>query len=278
MEELRWQMVCPTVYFTISIYMYMGTPTMQQLTLLRNHGDLAEGWYDPVTLRKARDSAKRTEDEDDDSPRPGKRRRRSSPSPALDHPRSEPSNQEQAMQRRPDSDSGSDDIGPAPLRTTSNAYTTSGPSIPSRDDLLLRDDLVREDHTAHLSAQRHERKLERKTQQERLDELAPRGDAGSRERQIEKRNDARASLASFREAKDGGDAEVGEGELMGDGGIDDYKRARKETERKKNEREIRREEIWRAKAAEREERMQEARAKEDKTMEYLKALAKERFG
>lgn len=65
---------------------------------------------------------------------------------------------------------------------------------------------------------------------------------------------------------------------MGDGGLEDYKAKKGEMERKKNEREIRREEMLRARAAEREERLTVHRAKEEKTVEMLKALAKERFG
>ena len=49
-------------------------------------------------------------------------------------------------------------------------------------------------------------------------------------------------------------------------------------ERKKNEREIRKEEILRARNEEREERMREYRAKEEKTMAGLVALARARFG
>ena len=49
-------------------------------------------------------------------------------------------------------------------------------------------------------------------------------------------------------------------------------------QRKKNEREIRREEILRAQAAEREERVQRYRQKEEDTIGWLKTLAKQRFG
>jgi len=70
--------------------------------------------------------------------------------------------------------------------------------------------------------------------------------------------------------------EVPEGELLG--GDEGIKRIRKEEARKKNEREVRREEILRARAAEREERLMGLREKEEKTMEMLRALAKERFG
>ena len=67
-------------------------------------------------------------------------------------------------------------------------------------------------------------------------------------------------------------------DLMGDDSIEGYKRRKVEMERKKNERELRKEEQLRARMAEREERLKTAREKESKTMDYLKALAKERWG
>ena len=51
-----------------------------------------------------------------------------------------------------------------------------------------------------------------------------------------------------------------------------------EKERKKNERELRKEEILRARAAEREVRMQVAREKEEKTMSVFREIARQRFG
>lgn len=74
-------------------------------------------------------------------------------------------------------------------------------------------------------------------------------------------------------------------ELMGEGGgggggdsLEAMKQEREKETRKKNDREVRREEILRARIAEREERMEAYRRKEDETMSVLKALAKQRFG
>lgn len=71
-----------------------------------------------------------------------------------------------------------------------------------------------------------------------------------------------------------------ESDLLGDedGGIEGFKKQKKEMDRKKNEREIRREEVLRARMEEREERIREYRAKEERTMSGLVALAKARFG
>lgn len=148
-------------------------------------------------------------------------------------------------------------------------------------DLAFRKEQEQEDRQLAAQDLRHDRKLDRRLQKERLDELVPRAEAGTRERQLEKKADLAASNCAFRDARTGGDGleDVGESDLMGSGGgADDVRRMRKEEERKKNEREIRREEIMRARAVEREERMQVVREKEAKTVEMLKAIARERFG
>lgn len=134
------------------------------------------------------------------------------------------------------------------------------------DGLARRDDI------------RYERKIERKAQKEALDELVPRAEAGTRERQLEKKKEVNEKMKSFRERSPGA-AEIPDTELMGGGdGVGEFKKMKEDMERKKNERELRKEEILRARMAEREERLSEYRAKEESTMEMLKALAKQRFG
>lgn len=137
----------------------------------------------------------------------------------------------------------------------------------AEDQLRRRDDL------------RFERKLDKKQQKERLEELMPRSDPGSRERQLEKKREATASLRSYGESREGGTEEVGEADLLGhEEGAEGFKKRKREMERKKNERETRKEEQLRARAAEREERLATHRKKEESTMDMLKALAKKRFG
>jgi hypothetical protein len=154
--------------------------------------------------------------------------------------------------------------------------------MPKTDDLALRDQLKEEEHERdtlnYVDDIRFERRQDRKAQKERLEELVPRADPGSRERKLEKKSETTSTLNEFRNAKEGGDVEIPESDLMGTDDMDAYKRSKKEMERKKNEREIRREEIQRARAAEREERLASIRQKEAATIEYLKAIAKERFG
>jgi len=135
-----------------------------------------------------------------------------------------------------------------------------------------------EDGFARRDDVRYARKVDRKQQKEALDELVPRAEAGTRERQLEKKKEVNEKMKSFRE-KSPGAADVPDSELMGGGDdMDSFKKQKEVMERKKNERELRKEEFLRARQAERDERMQEYRAKEDNTMAMLKALAKQNFG
>lgn len=109
---------------------------------------------------------------------------------------------------------------------------------------------------------RYERKVDRQFQKAALDELVPRAEAGTRERQLEKKKDLNEKMKVFRE-KDTGVEEVPETELMGGGdSMAELKGMKREFERKKNEREVRREEVLRARQAERDERLVEYRQKE----------------
>lgn len=114
------------------------------------------------------------------------------------------------------------------------------------------------------------------------DEVAPRAEPGTHERRMEKRQDASASNRAFADSRRGGSPGVAAPEemLMGSGENDlaEMKKEQEKMQRKKNDREIRREEIMRARAAEREERVQQYRQKEEETIGWLKTLAKQRFG
>lgn len=131
----------------------------------------------------------------------------------------------------------------------------------------------------HLRTLRHH---DRATQKARSDELAPRADAGTKDRMLEKKREKADSNRAFAASKTeaGGVVDVPEADLLGgeDDGVEGLKRQKKEMERKKNEREIRRDEVLRARMAERAERFREYQEKEKRTMAGLIALAKERFG
>ncbi|KAF2633894.1 hypothetical protein BU25DRAFT_325320, partial [Macroventuria anomochaeta] len=172
-----------------------------------NRGDLARSWYDPSMLQTAQEAVQAYR-AGSQSPRPAKR--------------ASPEYEQRASASAQKSDDSDDDFGPAPPTHLARA-SGHGPTIPRFDDLTHRNELRDEDNardrSAHASDTRHERKAERETQKERMDELAPRADPGSRERQLEKKRDMTSTLQSFRNAKEGGDVEIGESELMGDDGI-----------------------------------------------------------
>ncbi|KAH7045340.1 hypothetical protein B0J12DRAFT_730034 [Macrophomina phaseolina] len=259
-----------------------------------NRGELAEGWYDPATLQKAIASAAEEQDESEQAGRArGGARQRQSPDYGAG-PRQQQQQQQQRREQDREGDNGNerrdgrddddndedddDEFGPAAMPGFVNTRR-SGPAVPRLEDLEMRDELNAEDTEARTTTLRALRRADRALQKERLEEIAPRADPGSRERQLEKRAATTAVHRAFRDAKSPGAEEVGEGDLMGGGdGVDDFRARKSEAERRKNEREIRKEEMLRARAAEREEKLAEHRAKEERTMEMLRALARARFG
>jgi hypothetical protein len=232
---------------------------MKRLIGLRNRGELSRSWYDPSMLKQAQETVHSLQATE------GKRRASPAYSP-----------------RAPEPQSDDDDFGPAPPPGGVSRRRGHGPTVPGFDDLALRNELQGEDRArdqaSYVDGIRYERKMDRNVQKERLDELVPRADPGSRERQLEKKRETTGTLKEFGNAKESGDVEVGDADLMGDDGVEVYKKRKRDAERQKSEREIRKEEIARARDAEREERLTDLRAKEAKTMDFLKTIAKERFG
>ncbi|KAK6340854.1 hypothetical protein TWF696_009172 [Orbilia brochopaga] len=149
--------------------------------------------------------------------------------------------------------------------------STAGAKAPTTQDLELQRELDEEEAELHRADLRFRRKKEHKLEKERLDELAPRAEPGSRERQLEKKRETAAANRAFADAKTADVEEVGEGTLMG--GDDSFQQQKAAMERKKNERELRREALLRARKAEREERLQVHKQKEEQTMKMLRALA-----
>ena len=225
-----------------------------------NRNELAEGWYDPETKKRADQRADQ---------RVGQAKHKKSPRPASKDDISRDANAET---------SSNEDDDYRPTLPSSEDLKRSGPAVPSLQDLQHRQELADEDREGRRSDLRYERKQDRKVQKERLDELVPRAEPGTRERQLEKKRESAAGNRAFAEAKESGAEELGEGDLMGDDGSESYKVKMKATEKQKNEREVRKEEVLRARAAERKEKMREHRQKEEKTMNMLKAIAQQRFG
>ena len=237
---------------------------------MRNRAELAEGWYDPGTLTRAQAEVRDGTSFTSLSSERG--RRRTSPTYDDLNDGSLGSGQEE-----------NDDYGPAlPAGAITARSRAAGPSIPTIEDIRERREIeaekAREERNTSRLALRMERKSEHKLQQDKLDEIAPRAEAGTRERQLEKKREKAASNKAFADARERS-PEFRDDDVMGGGEeIADIKRTKKDEQRKKNEREIRREEILRARTAEREERMKGMREKEDRTVAMLRELAQSRFG
>ncbi|KAJ6115762.1 hypothetical protein N7523_006179 [Penicillium sp. IBT 18751x] len=240
-----------------------------------NRGELAEGWYEPATLQKARQNA---------AEQPHLDRKRASPDYAH-FEQSQGGDMEDPPREDHEDDEDDEDYGPKlPHPDSIRATARSGPAMPNMQDLELRRESAMEDAMAARDDSREQYRSEIRShkaeQRHLLDEVAPRAEAGTRERQLEKRREAAAANRSFAEARGASPEAAPEAELMGSGENDlaAFKREKEQNQRKKNEREIRREEILRARAAEREERIQKYREKEQETIGWLQTLAKQRFG
>ncbi|KAI0554063.1 hypothetical protein F4679DRAFT_395192 [Xylaria curta] len=267
-----------------------------------NNGELAEGWYRPETFedimldtqgarRRESTGARSTSQE---------RRRDHSLGPIRDMHTSQSEDQDGARDRAGadlrshDTEEGGEDdddygptlppqgdLGHAMSNSNSLSRTGHGPGIPTLSDLTLRRELEASDRDDARALLRQERKADRTLQKERLDELAPRADPGSQARRLEKRREVRDANASFANAKSSNEMpDLPDADLMGadGGGIEEFKRLRREAERQKTEREVRREEILRAKREEREDRIKEYREREAHTVDMLREIAKSRFG
>ncbi|KAJ0310570.1 hypothetical protein COL5a_012037 [Colletotrichum fioriniae] len=257
-----------------------------------NRGELSQGWYDPEMFVSAKERALEVGIDGLPSRGPDGRGHEEvverSEEREYDRERTDDEDDEDRKDEddNDDDDDDDDDLGPRLPPTSRGTGQRSGPGIPNMADLSLQRETLAEeaarDRSALASDLRLARKEDRKLQRERLDDVAPRAEAGTRERQLEKRAAVNEKMKEFREKGLGGDAgvaEVGEQELMGGGdSFAELKAMKAREERKKTEREVRREEIARARAAEREERVREYREREEGVMKGLRELAKQRFG
>lgn len=243
-----------------------------------NGGELAEGWYDPEMFERI---VKEAPERHDVLPRDifvAGTARRSQEVDSIDDAQEELPQSPELNDNGEDEDE--DDYGPPPPPGTNPALSNSrkGPGIPSLTDLALQREAAAEAHAARTADLRFARKADRKQQKEALDELVPRAEPGTRERNLEKKAAVNEKMRSFREKGDAVE-EVDDGDLMGGGdGVAEFKRAVASQQRKKTERELRREEEARARREEREEKLKEWREREEEKMRDLKELAKARFG
>ncbi|CCF45369.1 hypothetical protein CH063_14477 [Colletotrichum higginsianum] len=244
-----------------------------------NRGQLSQGWYDPEMFVAAKE---RAIEEGIDGPRDGAGRDETEE--AMEEKRGRVGD-EDGIEDDEDDDEDDDDLGPRPPPTAREGGQRSGPGIPSMADLSLHRETLAEEaqreREARVADLRQQRKDDRKLQRERLDDVAPRAEAGTRERQLEKKALVNDKMKEFRDkgGGDGGVPEVAEQELMGGGdSLQEFKAMKAREERKKTEREVRREEIARAREVERQERVREYREREEGVMKGLRELARQRFG
>ncbi|KAM5487089.1 hypothetical protein McanCB56680_000773 [Microsporum canis] len=206
-----------------------------------------------------------------------------------------------------DDDDEEDSYGPqAPVPHHQSLSRKSGPKIPTMADLtlkrgssislfihspsgfvqlltpLIEDEQLdlEESRRVNRAARKQELNAHKSELRKIEDEIAPRAEPGSRERLLEKKREKSASNRAYAEARGGSPVDgVADADLMGGAeGEDGFKQMKEKQMRKKNERELRKEEILRARAEEREVRLRSYRRKEDETMDYLRAIAQERFG
>ncbi|KOS39031.1 hypothetical protein ACN38_g10156 [Penicillium nordicum] len=242
-----------------------------------NRGELAEGWYDPVTLDKARRSV-------EEEPAAGPRGGRQSPDYTQDQRATSEAPRNPSVGDDDDDEDEDDEYGPSlPQARSGRGGPQAGPAIPTMQDLELKKESAIDDAIAARGESRDQHRAEIRSHKSEMrhlqDEIAPRAEAGTRERQLEKRREVASSNRAFADARGGSPEAAREEDLMGgDNEFSTLKREKEKDQRKKNDREIRREEILRARTAEREERAQAYRQKEQETMSFLQALAKQRFG
>nr|KMM72890.1 hypothetical protein CPAG_09180 [Coccidioides posadasii RMSCC 3488] len=281
-----------------------------------NRGELAEGWYDPKTFEKARDSAfsrgsvnarsavglsgRQSSSYNEYSGRNRSATRRDARgSLPYDHAKATQISEQLGPTDKTSEGSGEEEeeeegsYGPqVPIENAALSVNRddvrrvdkSGPKVPTMQDLQLRreDQLSSAQEACEEARISHKHSLKsHKSELRRFeDEIAPRAEPGTHERRVEKRREAAFANREFAESRRGtSPGEAPDAELMGGASdLEMLKREREKEMRKKNEREIRKEEILRARAAEREERLKSYRKKEEETMTYLRALAKEKFG
>jgi hypothetical protein len=240
-----------------------------------NRGELAEGWYDPDLFTRVKEMAPDLGSEPKSSEPPRQ------PSPEADVPNDREPRRQNLAGSDDDDDDDDDGYGPT-LPNSVRSGERIGPGIPSFQDLSLRNEMIEEERRQaredSIKELRAARKADRTEQKERLDELVPRADAGTRERKLEKRQAVNDKMREFRDKSpgmEGGD----EKELMGGGdSLDEYKKMKAKEQRKKTERELRREEFERAKREEIEAKRKAWQEREEGTISMLRDLAKQRFG
>ncbi|KAI0477284.1 hypothetical protein GGR56DRAFT_691730 [Xylariaceae sp. FL0804] len=185
-----------------------------------------------------------------------------------------------ADEEEEEEDDEDDGYGPTLPGRGGAATRPHGAGAPSLQDLSLRAEAAADDAASAREQLRRERGLDRQLQRARLEELAPRAEPGTRERQMEKRREAGDAARAFRDRRaEDAAPEVADRDLMGGGdGVADVRRQRENERKRRTDRQIRRDEEERARREEHEERVRKYKAREERSMEALREIARQRFG
>ncbi|OLL24272.1 hypothetical protein NEOLI_003405 [Neolecta irregularis DAH-3] len=154
-----------------------------------------------------------------------------------------------------------------------NSYTV-GPSMPTQQDNQLQKERQQELHLYEEQEAQLARKRDRRIQKDRLEELAPKAEPGTRERQLEKKRELNQKLKSFREKSPDG-VELKESDIYGD---DDFKAKLAISKNAAAQREEMKEDRLREREMEKSVRKKELLTKEEETMKMFKEIAKQRYG
>jgi len=147
-----------------------------------------------------------------------------------------------------------------------------GPTLPSREDLILAREAASESQVAE---RLHKRKRDRDEAKERVEDMVGPKEVG-REGMLEKKRVKRENDRAFRERGEEGFVEVDESTLMGGGDSFRQRIAQRDAARKRfaEKRESQRGE----RVSEVRDRQSALREKDQATMEMFKKMAQERFG
>ncbi|PFH57069.1 hypothetical protein XA68_15559 [Ophiocordyceps unilateralis] len=240
-----------------------------------NGNKLAEGWYDPDTFtRIAKLDEEGWEEDAEEETVTGKSDLGRSGAP----PVSTDDEDDDQNDDKEEDDDDADDYGPT-LPEKPSSRRRVGAKIPTLQDLTVRDELIREGQEAERTALRAARKADRKEQKEQLEELAPRAEAGTHERKMEKRRETNDKMRQFRDKSPGGIEASQEKDLMGGGdSVEEYRQMKARERRRKSERQVRREEMERAQREIMEAKRRAWQVREQETVNMLRELARQRFG
>lgn len=241
-----------------------------------NRGELAEGWYDPDTFVRCASEYGPPELE-------GWASQEGHGGEGYGTGEGEADGKGNGAARVKNRDGGDDDDDDddddyVPILPGEKPRTRMGAKSATMQELSLRDELLQEQQEEQRQQLRQARREDRALQKERLEELVPPAEPGTRERKLEKKKEVNEVMRQFRDKSPGMEA-ASEAQLMGGGdGVEEYKKERERERGRRSARQIRREEFERAKMEEMEHRRKLWREREEGTVEMLRELAKQRFG